>query len=94
MAVLERGPAPPPKGKGRTVLSVRDPLVETLLAGLGVEAETIAELRHFSKSLVRDRNQWDIRRRGGLFAAREIPKDAADALLKRELAKLAEGGVE
>jgi hypothetical protein len=92
MAVLERGPAPPPKGKGRAVLSVRDPLVESLLRGLGFEDSDIDDLRRFCKSWVRERNSWDVGRRGGLFSGSKLDKSDADRALKRALAEI--GGVE
>lgn len=61
----------PPKEKGRATLSVRSPLVTSLLAGLGIERDHIEELHAFGNRLVRDRNEWDIaRRRRGLFGTR------------------------
>jgi hypothetical protein len=70
---------------------VRDPLVESLVQGLSVEAEHIQDLRSFCKEWVRDRNRFDInRRRSGLFG--RIEKDDADRLLKRQLAELDDGG--
>ena len=87
MAVLE-GVRSPEKRKGRAVLSVRDPLIESLVEGLGIEGATLAEIRAFCKVLVRARNAHDIkRRRSGLFGAR-IAKDDAPRVLKRALAEL------
>lgn len=88
MANLERG-LPAPKGKGRATLSVRDPLVESLVVGLGVENETLAELRAACKALVASRNAWDVnRRRFGLFGSRRISRDEAPRVLARALAEL------
>jgi hypothetical protein len=70
---------------------VREPLVESLVQGLSVEAEQLHDLRSFCKEWVRDRNRFDIdRRRSGLFG--RIEKDDADRLLKRQLAELEDGG--
>ena len=92
MAAINTGTRPP-NGKGRATLSVRDPLVETLLAGLGVEEEILDQLRAFCKYWVRERNAFSIKNsRSGLFGNRHIRKDEADKLLTRALAELAEGG--
>lgn len=78
MEAATTGLAPPHNRKGRAVLSVRDPFVETLLGGLGISEDNLAETRQFCKWLVRSRNQWDIsRRRGGLFGSRRLSRDEA-----------------
>ena len=92
MPELNTGAAPPPNGKGLAVLSVRDPLVESLLRGLGFEEQNLDEIRQFCKRLVVERNRHDIaRRRGGLFG--RIDKQDASRLLQPELAALAEAGL-
>lgn len=79
----------PDSVKGRVRLTVRDPLIESLVAGLTVE--NLDDLRAACKVLVRDRNRWDIsRRRSGLFGAKLLRRDDADQALKQELAKWAE----
>lgn len=89
MVHLERGFEPPPKGKGRVVLSVRDPLTERLVAGLGVDDNNLQKMRQICKVLVRERNQFDIARRSnGLFASGRLSKDDADRALKRAMAAL------
>ena len=68
MVVVRTGTRPP-KEKSRATLSVRSPLVTSLLAGLGVEKDHLEEVHAFGKMLERDRNRWDIaRRRAGLFS--------------------------
>lgn len=80
------GDRPPQKQKGRAVLTVRDPLVESLLRGLEFEGLEVSEYRAFCKSLVRDRNAYDIsKRRRGLFGG--LSKSDADAALRRLLAE-------
>lgn len=83
------GNATPEKRKGRAVLSVRDPLVESLLAGLGIEADKLGEIRAFCKVMVSRRNRWDIaRRRSGLFGSRLLRREDAPRALKAAMAEL------
>lgn len=87
------GDAPPPKGKGRAVLSVRSPLVENLLAGINYDETNLDALRSLGKALVQDRNRWDVARRGsGIFHSGRIARPDADAALSRALASMAGGG--
>lgn len=87
------GAAPPPKGKGRAVLSVRDPLVENLLAGINYDETNLDALRAFGKTLVRDRSRWHVSRRGsGLFHAGRLNRCDADRQWRRALASMAGGG--
>jgi hypothetical protein len=76
----------PDSVKGRVRLTVRDPLIESLVAGL--TEENLEELRAFCKVWVGRRNRWDIGRRSGLFGAKLLRRDDADRALKQELAKL------
>ncbi|MGV2495069.1 hypothetical protein [Pelagerythrobacter aerophilus] len=85
----ERGSPAPERREGRARLSVRDPLIESLVVGLGVEGEILNELRDCCKQLVRDRNHWSIRR-AGLFSSRKLNKSDADRALSRALAELVE----
>lgn len=92
MALVERGQAQPPKGKGRAVLSVRSPSVENLLAGINYDEINLDVLRAFGKALMQDRNRWDVARRGsGLFHAGRLDRNDADRQLRRALASV-EGG--
>lgn len=84
------GNATPDKRRDRVRLSVLDPVTNGVLADLPLEAENLHETRAFAKRLVRERNSWDIDRRGsGLFGSRLLKADAERAL-KQELSKLAE----
>ena len=95
MAVLERGTTPPEKREGRARLSVRDPQIEKLLAGLALEGDDLEPIRQFGKALWRWRNEYDIRRRrGGMFSPGRLTKADADRRLKADLAAMAEGGGE
>ena len=68
MAAILAGGRLTPKEKSRVTLSVRSPLVNSLLAGLSIEGRELNELHAFSNRLVSDRNKWDIERHhGGLF---------------------------
>lgn len=83
MAATLTGDRLTPKQKSRVTLSVRDPLVTTLLAGLSV-AEDINELHAFGKRLVAERNEWDVsRRRGALFGNYRFSKADADRAFNR-----------
>ncbi len=73
------------KQEGRKTLSVRDPLVERLVQGLGVEGESLEQLRRFCKRLTSERNRWDVSRRSGLFGVRPLKKHEADQALRRAL---------
>lgn len=72
----------------RRVLTLRDPLVESLVADLGIEGDWLDDVRAFCTKLRRDRDRWDIQRRSGLFAPRRIGRDEAPRLLARALAAL------
>lgn len=75
------------------MLSRRDPLIESLVTGLGVDGVNLDEARAACKALVRDRNRWDIeRRRGGLFGSSRLSRDEAAAALSAALAALPQGG--
>jgi hypothetical protein len=72
---------------------VRDPFVENLLAGINIDGVNLDALRVFGKALVRQRNRWDVSRRGsGLFHSGRIARHDADAALRRALASVAGGG--
>ena len=85
MGAIRTENATPEKQKGRQTLSVRDPLVESLVVGLGIEGEHLEQLRRFCKRLTRERNRWDVSRRAGLFAVRPLKKHEADQALRRAL---------
>ena len=86
------GNATPEKQKARAVLSVREPSIESLLAGLDFDGVNIDDLRTFSKHWWSARNGWDVsRRRSGLFGSRLLRKDDADHALKNALRELARG---
>lgn len=78
MVAIRTGNATPEKRKGRAVLSLRDPLVESLVVGLDLEGEQLAEIRRFCKLWTSARNRWDVRRRGGLFGSHRLSKQDAD----------------
>lgn len=80
MRVPGPGNATPEKRKAR-VLTVREPLIESLLAGLDFDGVNMDELRAFGKGCWSSRNRWDVsRRRGGLFGGRLHRADADRAL--------------
>ena len=87
MGAIKTENATPQKQKGRQTLSVRDPLVERLVTGLGIEGEQLDELRRFCKSWTSERNRWSVKHRAGLFAVRPLKKQDADEALRRELRK-------
>lgn len=82
----------PERRKARAVLTVREPFIESLLAGLDFDDVDIEQLRAFGKQCWSSRNAWDLaRRRSGLFGGR-LGRAEADRALKFELAKLTEVG--
>ena len=86
MALSGTGSAPN-SGKGRARLTLRDPLIRSLLAGLG--DYDLNELRAFCKKIAGARNPWDIaRRRSGIFGTRRIRPDEACRVFKSALAGL------
>lgn len=88
MGAPRKGAAPSPNGRARAVLSVREPLIETLLSGLGVEGSELEELRRFCKAWTGARNRFDIkRRRTGMFG-RKLHGSDADRALKLALAEI------
>ncbi len=95
MGLQERG-LPTPEGQsGRVRLSVRDPLVESLLCGLDYEGQNLDELRAFCKAACRARNGWSIRSRSGLLGSSgRIGRHDAERALTQELAKLAKAGAQ
>uniref|UniRef100_A0A6H1ZRY4 Uncharacterized protein n=1 Tax=viral metagenome TaxID=1070528 RepID=A0A6H1ZRY4_9ZZZZ len=88
MGAMETGNATPEKRKGRLTLSVRDPLIESLVVGLDIEGESLDRLRRFCKGLARERNRWDVARRAHQSSHRRISKGEADEALRRELRKV------
>ena len=58
MALLGTGNATPKKREGRARLSVRDPLIENMLASISIEGFDIDETRRFGNALLRARNVW------------------------------------
>lgn len=93
MRAQEGGSRPPEKREGRDRLSPRDPLVETLLNGLGFEGQQLAETRRFCKRTVSERNRWSIQNRGGPLAeGRKLSKDDAPRALAIALARAIERG--
>lgn len=78
MVAVRTGNATPEKRKGREVLTLREPLVESLVHGLGLEGEQLAEVRRFCKDLTASRNRWDVRRRTGLFGNPHFSKSDAE----------------
>lgn len=85
MGTIRAGGVMPPKQEGRRTLSVRDPLVERLVQGLGVEGESLEHLRRFCKHLTRERNRWSVAHRSGLFGVRTLKKDDAERALRLAL---------
>ena len=94
MAAILAGDRLTPKQKSRATLSVRSPLVNSLLGGLSIDGEDINEAYAFGKQLVDDRNEWDIaRRRTGLFGGGRLSKADAGLALSRALSALADSEV-
>lgn len=92
MAATERV-RPLERREGRVRLSVRDPQIEKLLAGLNFDNEDIERLRRLGKVLWSQRNTWVVARaaRGLLAPQRMIDQNIASKMLKAQLATL-EGG--
>ena len=65
MASLATGNATPEKREGRVRLSVRDPLIENMLAGISIEDFDIEETRRFGNALLRARAAWADENRNG-----------------------------
>ena len=84
------GNATPEKRKARPRLTVREPFIESLLAGLDFDGVDMDHLRAFSKRCWSSRNTWAVSRRRGLFGSERLRKRDADRVLKQELAELAE----
>jgi hypothetical protein len=58
-------------------------------------SEILDAIQAFEAMLLHSRSDWSIRQaKRGLFSSRKLDKADADRALKRELAKLSEGGVE
>lgn len=89
------GSVPPNERKARAgTLTVREPHVESLVAGLNLDGINLSDLRQFCKALTVERSRWDVeRRRIGLFSGRRITKRDADLALAKALAAL-KGGAE
>lgn len=75
MGVLE-GRRCPETRQARTILGVREPEHEKLLAGLQFDGQDIEQIRAICKTLWRWRNEWSVRKAAersrenrGLFAA-------------------------
>lgn len=69
MALLGTGNATPEKREGRARLSVRDPLIENMLASISIEGFDIDETRRFGNALLRARNAWaDENRKGRRYS--------------------------
>lgn len=92
MAASGTGNATPEKRKARATLSVREPLIETLLAGLDIEGAELDDLRRFCKAWTGARNRFDIRRRRTGMFGRKLDRSDADRALKLALAEI--GGVQ
>ena len=91
----QRGEQTPRKHKGRVTLTSRAPFVFKLLAGLDLDGTNVDDLLRFGKQWWAWRDEWDIARRPrGIFGSRLIRRDDAEAVLRRELAAMAEGGAE
>lgn len=79
----------PERREGRPRLTVNDPRVEALLAGITFEGANIGEARSFGNALQREADRWQ--RRGGFGERGRITKaDAARmlALAFRQMASL------
>lgn len=64
----KEGVRSPEKREGRALLTVRDPQVEKLLAGLNLDGPNMDRVRQFCKTWCRDRNSWSIAQHSrGLF---------------------------
>lgn len=78
----------PEKRLGRARLSVRDPDIEKLVAGLHIDETNLDELRQVGKKLWNERCRFDLAKRSsGLFGSRRIDKIEAARLLKRSVAE-------
>lgn len=61
--------------EGRNRLSVRDPRLESMLAGISLEGFNIEEARSWGNALLRARDSWaDVCRRGRRYSDREEPR--------------------
>lgn len=83
MAPLDGDRTPIERRKGRT-LSVSDPLVSRVLAGITIEGCDIAQVERWGKSLNADAKRWVAR--GGFGQRGRISKLDAELIWRRELA--------
>ena len=85
---LERGQPAPERREGRERLSIRDPRIETMLAGISVPEDTLPKVRSWSNALMIARDLWaDQNRRGRRYSDRET------AQARNSLARGGRGGV-
>lgn len=69
MALAGPGNATPEKREGRARLSVRDPLIENMLASISIEGFNIDQTRRFGNALLRARDAWaDENRKGRRYS--------------------------
>jgi hypothetical protein len=75
----------PEMREGRVRLTVRDPQIEKLLAGLAIDPQHVGDARGFGNWLWRERNRFDVERQvmfgPGLFGGRLSKADAERALV-------------
>ena len=80
MAIIRTGNATSEKREGRIAgtLTASDPRFESLVAGLDIDGAALHELRRFAKQMDTDAGRFQIRRRSGIFGARNLSKTAAE----------------
>lgn len=85
MGVTGKGIATPESSKSRERLTVRDPRIESLLAGMQIDKEDIAETRSFGNALLRQRDAWaDVNRHGRRYLDRATATYRRNALARRD----------
>lgn len=94
--LAQRGSLAPKKQKARPVLGLATPSTETLLGSSGFDGLQLHRMSAICNKLVRERNAWSIAHhcRGMFTPDRRIGKDGAERMLRRNLAAMADGGVE
>lgn len=83
MGYLE-GDLTPERRRGHAVLSVRDPLVSSVLADLTTKADALPQIERWGKSLHAEARRWMAR--GGLSQERRLTKRDADMIWRRQFA--------
>lgn len=92
MRCLE-GDRTPEMRRGRERLTVRNPRVDSAVAGLAIDDEDVAEARRFGNAVLASFNRWSAGREVNSLSERRLSKFDAGRLLRIRIAEL-EGGAQ